>query len=198
MSMRAKNSVRRGGLRILLLALLAAVTLPATIAGLSAAPAGAADEWRIRIVSDDEPGTSVVVSGTIYARDGRTPLSGVFLEIHQTGIDGLYHEDENGEPRLKGRLRTDARGRYEFRTIKPEAYPSGGIPAHIHARVWGEGIPETAIDDYWFEGDKYLTAGMIARVEAEGDFSPVLSLANVEDGAVRCRRDIRLDIDPAP
>src|SRR6266853_6482090 len=45
---------------------------------------GAAPNWKTVIVSDQEPGAPLIVSGTIYAPDRRTPLEGINLWIYQT------------------------------------------------------------------------------------------------------------------
>ena len=151
----------------------------------------------IRLISADEPGEPLLVSGRVVAADGATPLEGLTLYVHHTGARGLYSDaDGNGQPpqpRLKGRMTTDREGRYEFRTIKPASYPGRRNPAHIHASVSGRGMAERWIEDYLFDDDPLLTADVRARFEGRGRFSPVLVLTRGPDGVLRGVRDIRVE-----
>ncbi|MGH9883065.1 MAG: hypothetical protein ACRD6N_16640, partial [Pyrinomonadaceae bacterium] len=90
--------------------------------------------WRTTIVSDKEPGEPLIVSGTIYSSDGRAPMAGINLYVYQTDATGRYSTTggDNRNTRIHGLMKTNAEGRYEFRTIKPVSYPNSNIPAHIH------------------------------------------------------------------
>jgi len=80
------------------------------------------------------------VSGRIVDLAGR-PLSGAIVEIWQCDANGIYrHPRDGGAGRSRdlgfqgrGRMTSDATGRYSFRTIRPVAY-SGRAP-HIHFKV---------------------------------------------------------------
>ena len=85
-------------------------------------------DWRTSIGAKDEPGEPLVVRGVIYQRDGKSPAPGVILYVYQTDATGHYapgpdqtHGRRHG--RLRGWMKTDADGRYEFRTIRPAPYP---------------------------------------------------------------------------
>jgi len=95
--------------------------------------------------------------------------------------------------RLKGTTRTDAAGRYEFRTIRPASYPGTRILAHIHASFEASGAAERPIDDYQFAGDPYLPETEARREREKGWFSLVVILTKDGDGVWRGSRDIRLD-----
>src|SRR5258706_7619265 len=95
------------------------------------------------IAGKDEPGERLVVTGQTL--DGKKPVGGVSLYVFHTDAKGRYstETDDNrvGEynPRLHGSLRTDARGRYQYETIRPGGH---GIPlgaAHGHYVVSAPG-----------------------------------------------------------
>lgn len=104
----------------------------------------------------DERGDVVVMSGSVLDADGR-PLAGAELDVWQADADGLYSGFAPGLPagNLRGKVLTDAEGRYQVRTIMPAPYtipqdgPTGRLtqaagwspwrPAHIHLIVSAEG-----------------------------------------------------------
>ena len=150
--------------------------------------------WRTTICSDKEPGEPLIVSGTIYAPDGRTPMEGITLSVYQTDATGVYttRGGNNRNTRLHGSMRTNAEGKYEFRTIKPGAYPGFTNPAHIHAYVSGPAYPEYWIDEYIFDDDRFVSDEQRRNGAAQGSFSPVLKLTRGSDGVLRGVRDIKL------
>ena len=105
-----------------------------------------------RIAPEGEPGVPIVISGTLVAPDGKTPAGGVTVYAYQTDAKGQYRRSqqagENGEnePRLRGWVKTDDKGHFEFATIRPAPYPSRNVPAHLHLQLWGAGFPRQ-----WFE-----------------------------------------------
>ena len=93
---------------------------------------------RVSIAPAGEPGTRMIVTGRVVdARD--RPRAGIVIGIYQTDARGFYGKNTLAAPiaRLHGWLKTDSLGRYELRTIRPGAYPTGGTPAHIHFIVDG-------------------------------------------------------------
>jgi protocatechuate 3,4-dioxygenase beta subunit len=91
-----------------------------------------------RIAPEGEPGTPLVIHGRLFGADGATPLAGAIVFAYHTDRDGLYHR-RGAAPhswRLRGWAKTDADGRFEFRTIRPGSYPSRNTPAHVHFTVY--------------------------------------------------------------
>lgn len=149
----------------------------------------------VKIVSEQEPGEPLIVSGTIYSPDGKQPLPGITLYVYQTDATGRYSTSggDNRGTRIHGLMRTDAQGRYEFRTIKPASYPNTKNPAHIHAYVSGPGYPEYWIDEYLFAGDPFIKDDAKEKAKGQGTFSPILTVTRGGDGILQAVRDIRIE-----
>jgi protocatechuate 3,4-dioxygenase beta subunit len=151
--------------------------------------------WNVKIVSDQEPGEPLIVSGTIYSPDGKQPMEGINLFVYQTDATGVYSTTggDNRGTRIHGAMRTNAQGRYEFRTIKPGSYPNSRNPAHIHAYVSGPGYPEYWIDEYLFADDPFVGDNFRQKNKDQGNFSPILTLTRGPDGILRAVRDIKIE-----
>jgi protocatechuate 3,4-dioxygenase beta subunit len=75
-----------------------------------------------RIAPVKEPGTPLVVHGRIFQRDGVTPAPAVIVFAYQTDATGVYNPRGTRGWRLRGWVKSDAQGRFEFRTIRPGSY----------------------------------------------------------------------------
>lgn len=148
------------------------------------APRDAAAE--IAVTPPGEAGEPLVVSGTVYGPEGE-PLAGASLFVYQTDAAGIYSAEGNTNPRLKGYLRTDTEGRYRFRTIRPGAYPRGGVPAHIHYHLAPPEGDEETVGEMFFAGDPQLT-----ERAARAPFHHVLEPERGPDGTLRATCDLRL------
>ena len=96
----------------------------------------------ISLISKDEPGDRLNVSGTVRDSAGK-PVAGAVLSVFHTDTNGHYTRVRvMNEPnaRLFGFLKTDSAGHFEFNTIRPGGYPGAPgregeewrIPQHIH------------------------------------------------------------------
>ena len=119
-----------------------------------------------RIAPADEPGTPLVVDGRVVEPDGETPAPGVVVFAYQTDRDGIYFSDGRpGSPwRLQGWARTDADGRFTFRTIRPGPYPGRHVPAHIHFAVESPKHGRQWTDSLRFADDPLLVGEGEGRV----------------------------------
>src|ERR1700742_1520773 len=91
------------------------------------------------------------------------PVRNAKVEIWQANTHGRYthpsdHNPAPLDPNFEGSalLTTDNDGRYQFKTIKPAAYPAGPNrmrPAHIHFQVSGR--QDRLVTQMYFEGDPY-------------------------------------------
>jgi len=126
------------------------------------------------------PGEPTWVAGRVLATDGK-PIAGATLEIWQSRADGMYDvQDPHAGHELRGRLRSNAEGRYAFRTHKPKYYPvptDGPVerlldamghhpmrPAHMHAIVSAPGYQQV-ITHVFAEGDPYLDSDVVFAVK---------------------------------
>jgi protocatechuate 3,4-dioxygenase, beta subunit len=113
-----------------------------------------------------EAGPKIVLSGTVYKSDGKTPAPGVILYVYHTDQSGKYRVmgEESGWGRrhgsIRGWMKTNAKGEYKFYTIRPASYSQTGPPAHIHVTVKEPDKNEYWIDDFHFDDDPFLTPDM--------------------------------------
>ncbi len=150
-----------------------------------------------RIASATEPGQPLEISGTVYREGRAAPAPGIVLFAYHTDASGAYNRPNSPfRPRLHGWAKTDAEGRYGFRTIKPAAYPDHSSPAHIHVNLFGDGIPEYWVDDYWFAGDPLITPKQLATLTGRGGGKETLDLTLGADGVLRGQRDFVLEHVP--
>jgi hydroxyquinol 1,2-dioxygenase len=137
-------------------------------------------------------GEPAFYSGRVLSADGQ-PLANALLDIWSGDGDGDYDMQIPGETGMKarGRIRTDAEGRYWFRSIRPTFYPvptDGPVgemlrkmgrhpyrPGHIHMIVSAHGHrPVTT--HLFVAGSKYLDSdavfGMKESLVAQFDRHP--------------------------
>ncbi|MBS1791134.1 MAG: hypothetical protein JST85_25710 [Acidobacteria bacterium] len=148
---------------------------------------------KVTVTTKDEPGERLVVTGKVSGKDGK-PLKGVSVYVYHTDAKGLYTPgttNDNKNPRLRGYMRTDEQGRYEFATIRPGWYPNNTIPAHIHYVVNAPGYKER-IFEIVFEGDKFITDRIRADAAQTESAFAICSLERDKQGVWRTTQDIKL------
>ena len=146
------------------------------------------------VAPPSEPGDRMEVAGIVYAADGRTPIGSASVYVYQTDARGYYRPDDpmgNRNPRLMALLRTDAQGRYSYRTIRPGSYPGTRVPQHIHYEVAAKGHG-TRIFEIVFEDDPFVSARIRADAARPGSIYAVQSLQRGTDGVGRLTQDIVL------
>jgi protocatechuate 3,4-dioxygenase beta subunit len=112
--------------------------------------------FRSAIAGPEEPGERIIIKGAVLSSDCKTIVRNALIEVWQTDSSGEYHYKDEGY-RLRGQLRSDGNGQYEYSTIKPGRYriKSGFRPAHIHIKVSKPGY-RTVTTQLYFTGDPYL------------------------------------------
>jgi hydroxyquinol 1,2-dioxygenase len=136
-------------------------------------------------IANGAQGEPCFVRGQVRALDG-TPVANALLEVWQADEDGHYDvqlpaDDGTVAHRARGRLRTDAEGRFAFRSILAQAYPiphDGPVgamlealgrhpwrPAHLHFMLQAPGY-ETLITHVFRDGDRYLDSDAVFGVRS--------------------------------
>ena len=152
--------------------------------------------WETTLVANGEPGEPMEISGRILKADGKTVAPGVILYVYHTDAKGYYspspdqtHARRHGH--IRGWMKTDSRGRYKFRTVRPAHYPGSRIPEHIHPTIKEPDKNEYYIDEYRFDDDPLLTESERTGSESRGG-SGIVSLKKDEQGVWIGKRDIIL------
>jgi hydroxyquinol 1,2-dioxygenase len=126
---------------------------------------------------DGEP-TWVTVR--VLSVDGK-PIAGATIDVWQARADGVYDiQEPESEFELRGRVRSDAQGRYAFRTYNPKFYgvpidgPVGDLlrsmgrhpmrPAHMHLIASAPGYQQV-ITHAFVKGDPYLDSDAVFAVK---------------------------------
>ncbi len=110
---------------------------------------------------------NLVISGTVYKLDGKTPAPNVIMYFYQTDENGVYIKrgDEQGWARrhgyIRGWVKTDEEGKYKIYTLKPGTYPSRTEPAHIHLTILEPNGKYYYADSYYFKDDPLVTDSII-------------------------------------
>ena len=132
-------------------------------------------------IAEGVAGEPTYFSGRVRSSDGR-PIPGATLDLWSTDGEGWYDVQlkDNEGMRARGKIKTDADGRYRFWTIKPVSYPiptDGPVgkmllkmgrhpyrPAHTHMIVSAPGY-ETVTTHVFVESDPYLESDAVFGVK---------------------------------
>lgn len=144
----------------------------------------------------DTVGPAMFMHGQVQDHDGR-PIVGAEVDIWHTSAEGLYENEDpdQAEMNLRGKLATDAQGRFWFRSVKPAGYPipTKGVvgqllaaqdrhpfrPAHVHALILKQGF-KTLISQVYADDDPNLetdvqfgvTRALVGRFERHDEAHP--------------------------
>jgi protocatechuate 3,4-dioxygenase beta subunit len=122
-----------------------------------------------------EQGQKLLVTGTVYKIDGKTPAPGVIIYYWQTDNKGHYSPGKAnlGEAKRHGHIRgwvkSGTDGQYSIYTIRPAPYPNADMPAHIHTSIKEPNIGnEYYIDEFVFDDDRLLTGAKRKEAQNRG------------------------------
>jgi len=152
--------------------------------------------WQTTMAAPAEPGEPLIISGTIFKADGRTPAENVVLYVYHTDHQGYYSPapgQSNGKRHghLRGWMKTNKDGKYQFTTIRPASYPNRKDPEHIHPIILETDNRYYWIDEFLFDDDPKLTEEFRRRQEKRGG-SGIIRLTKNEAGVWSGQRDIIL------
>jgi protocatechuate 3,4-dioxygenase beta subunit len=157
----------------------------------------AAQGSEATLVTKEEPGTRLVVTGKVVDRSGRA-LPAALVYVYQTSAKGWYsdraahidaREGDRKHARLFGYLKTDDAGRFELTTIRPAGYPDSDLPAHIHVEITEPGKTTAAlVTEIQFDDDPRLTAAWGRRSQQEG--FRIARVKKDQDGGARVQVEL--------
>lgn len=146
---------------------------------------------RQRIVPPGSTGAPMLLSGTVYKQDGKTPLGGALIEVWQCDEKESY-DNTSDEYKFRGAWKTGSDGKYKFETIVPIPYKiseTAWRPAHVHFRV-SSADHQDLITQIYFKGDPHLEEDASAA-SAESQ-SRILDIQKNKAGAHSVKFDIRM------
>ena len=118
---------------------------------------------RSNLIPAGSTGDVMHLSGTIFKKDGKTPLSNILIESWQ--CDEHEHYDNASDDYLfRGAVKTGRDGKYAFKTIVPVPYKDGDAwrPAHVHMRI-SSSDHHDLITQIYFKGDPHIEEDAAAK-----------------------------------
>lgn len=122
-----------------------------------------------------QEGQKLLISGTMYQLDGKTPALDVILYYYRTDINGLYANAPELDDRvrrhgnIRGWVKSDQDGHYAIYTVRPASYPNTDFEAHSHPSIKELNISkEYYIDEFIFDDDILLTSVKRSELQNRG------------------------------
>ncbi len=112
---------------------------------------------RNNLVQPGTRGQIIEFSGTVYGKDGKTPVKNSLVEIWHCNENGIY-DNTSDQYIYRAAWKTGADGKYNFKTIMPVPYKVSDTatrPAHIHMRISGT-ADQDLVTQVYFKGDKFI------------------------------------------
>ncbi|PKP39008.1 MAG: hypothetical protein CVT98_03755 [Bacteroidetes bacterium HGW-Bacteroidetes-15] len=152
---------------------------------------------KMNIDIQKETADKLVISGTIFRADGKTPFPDIILYAYHTDSKGYYSKsgNETGVQKWHGRshgwCKTDKNGYYEIHTIRPARYPDNSMPAHIHAAIKTDTGKMLWITDFVFKDDNLVDEQYLSSLTNIGG-TGVVDIIKTSDNNWTGKRDIVL------
>ena len=120
-------------------------------------------------------GQKLLIQGTVYAADQKTPVGDVILYFYHTDHTGRYTPVEGMLPsarrhgHLRGWVKTGADGKFALYTNRPAPYPDKKTAALIHVFVKEPYLDVPyQIDDWIFDDDPLVTKTLRSQLQNRG------------------------------
>ena len=116
----------------------------------------------------------LIIQGTVFRPDGKTPAPGVIIYYWHTDVGGRYPSENVAGKKatrhgsIRGWMKTDLTGNFVLYTGRPAPYPASDIPAHVHFVVKESHLNEYYTDELVFDDDALLTVAKRKRLENRG------------------------------
>jgi len=155
-------------------------------------------ESTMIIPSEGETAEELIITGTIFKADGKTPYQNVILYAYHTDSKGYYSKrgNETGVQKWHGKFhgwcKTDSTGRYIIKTIRPAPYPNNSIPAHIHSAIKMPDNSMLHINDFVFTDDPLVNEKYKSSFERQVGGTGIIELKKIDNTWIG-QRDIVLD-----
>ena len=127
---------------------------------------------RSVLATAKDAGVRLMLTGTLRSTTC-DPISGATIDVWQANAAGEYDLDGF---RFRGALTTDAKGRYDLRSIVPGRYLNGDRyrPAHIHIKIKARGFAVLTTQlyfegDLYNDGDPFIDASLIMKHTLENE-----------------------------
>ncbi|WP_445956969.1 dioxygenase family protein [Yeosuana sp.] len=142
----------------------------------------------------DKNKEKLMITGTIFQNDGKTPANGVLLSISQTDANGEYKMEIHNEKRYihhRGWIKTGSDGHYTFYTFVPGTYHHSNELKLINPVIKVPGKSEYAMTAMVFDNDPLLSKYCRSKLKRNG-INSILKLKKEGDLYV-ATKDIVLD-----
>jgi len=111
---------------------------------------------RSNLIPSNSTGQVMQLKGSVFQKDGKTPLSNALIEVWQCDEHEKY-DNTSDDYKFRGMVKTGKDGKYTFKTIVPVPYKDGENwrPAHIHMRI-SSADHQDLITQIYFKGDPHI------------------------------------------
>jgi len=146
--------------------------------------------FRTNLNATNQTGTFLAISGIVYGKDCKTPVSGATVDIWHADNSANY-DNTTSDFNFRGKVNTDSNGKYEFTSLVPGRYLNGSTyrPSHIHFRITADKHKELTTQLY-FSGDPYINSDPWASDEDADE--RIITLTTDNNGNKSGTFDIKL------
>jgi len=127
---------------------------------------------RATLATKDDEGERLVIAGSVLSI-ACEPIANATLDIWHADTKGGYDNDRWG---MRGRMKTDANGRWQLTSIVPGRYMNGRRyrPAHVHVKLHAPGHRDLTTQLYFAgdpynDGDDFIVSSLIMKHAKKND-----------------------------